>query len=327
MAKWQIAPAEPVEDSLKRIRDLKASPNARVRNQHVVSRIILRGFAVPGPNGKGWQLTPFDLQLGHEQRARGLAACGRVQDFLPYASESAEQLWNSTVENCLGPAIEAARDGHAHDKRAHVETVKDAIALHLVRSLRYRDVHRASVALSIENTRQTALISRRGILEAEFQRLHGLVPAGTEALAAVLEEPISRWRALDEEGVIMRARMEETFHRVRETLRPHEVEFWHVPPGSELLISDSPAVSFRYSEDHATVELNVAIGDASGIVLPLARDCLAVIGPKAKNEMLLPGMAALFNQLQVEVAHRHVYYRPGSQLQTFVQEHLPVKAT
>jgi len=241
-----------------------------------------------------------------------------VPDFLTFASDSAEQLWKS-VEDQLHSAIRAARAGRLHDQTAHVEAITDGIALHLVRSMRYQEMHGTFVARSIENVRRTALYSRRAMLQAEFQRRHGLIAAGPEALATVLEEPISKWRVLDERGAIIRASMEAAFRRVREALRPQAVEVWHAPPGYELLISDSPAFTFRYYGESMNIELNVAIGDSHGIALPLAQDCLAVIGPKAKDDMLLPDQVSLFNRIQIELAYQHVYYRPGSALKAFVQ--------
>jgi hypothetical protein len=267
---------------------------------------------------RGWQLTPFDLRLGREEKPRGLKGCGRVPDFLLCASESAEQLW-SEVENRLRSAINAARDGHLHDQDSHVSAIRDGIAVHLVRSLRYLEINHAAVAQAIENVRRTAPVARRALLEAEFQRRHRLVPSGPEALAILLEGTFNQWRSLDKRGVIARAGIEAMFSRVSDALRPQQVEVWHVPPGHELLISDSPAITFRYSSDHARIQANVAIGDASGIALPLARDCLAVIGPKPKDEELLPCTVELFNQLQVEGARRYVYYHPGGRLKAFVQ--------
>jgi hypothetical protein len=64
---------------------------------------------------------------------------------------------------------------------------------------------------------------------------------------------------------------------------------------------------------------NVAIGDSHGIARPVARDCLVAIGPKAMDNELLPDQVSLFNQLQVTIGYRHVYYRPGSRLKAFVQ--------
>jgi hypothetical protein len=318
MPAWEIPPANPSEVYLQRISDLEPEADKRITNQHVASKIILKGFAAPGRAGSGCQLTPFDLRLGHEQKARGLRGCGKVPDFLTFASESAELLWK-TVEDQLDPAISAARAGRLHDHDAQVEAIKDAIALHLVRSHRYLQMHRTIIAQSIGFVRQDVLRSRTAMLGAEFQHRHGLLPAGPEALAAVLDEAIAKWRALDARGATVRVSMEAMFRRVRAALRAQTVEIWHIPQGHELLISDTPAFTFRYLAENTTIQPNVAIGDSHGIALPLARDCLAVIGPAAKDDDLTPDQVRLFNQVQVVIAHRHVYYRPGSGLGAFVR--------
>ncbi len=309
---------DPSEVYLKRVRELEPEADRRIKNQHVVSKVILKGFAAPARGGAGCRLTPFDLRLGRELKPRGLGGCGRVPDFLTFASESAEQLWKS-VEDQLHTAIGAARAGHLHDQDAHAEAIKDGIALHLVRSLRYLEMHRAIVVQSIEDVRREAVHSRRAMLQAEFHRRYGLLAAGPEALAAMLDEPISKWRALDTRGATVRVSMEAMFRRVRAALRPLAVEVWHVPIGYELLISDSPAFTFRYLDENTSIEPNLAIGDSHGIALPLARDCLVAIGPEAKDGELLPDQVSLFNQLQVTVGHRYAYYRPGSGLKAFVQ--------
>ena len=325
MSKWQIPPRDPAEVSLARLRELESVAERKIRDQHVVSRVLLKGFAAPGGGGTGWKLTPFDVRLGREERSHGLKVCGRVPEFLLCATESAERLWGE-VENRLGPAIKAARDGDLHEQDSHVSAVRDGIALHLVRSLRYLEINRGAVAQAIEHVRRTVPAARGALLEAEFQRRHGLVAAGPEALATLLEGPFAQWRSLGERGVIARADIEAMFRRVSDTLRHQEVEVWHVPPGHELLISDSPAIAFRYSSNPTTIQANVAIGDASGIALPLARDCLAVIGLEPKDEKLLPGSVDLFNRLQVEGAGRYVYYHPGGRLKAFVQAAIPPAA-
>lgn len=166
MSKWQIPPLDPAEVSITRLRELESVTERQIRNQHIVSKVILKGFAAPGHGGKGWELTPFDIRAGREARPRGLAGCGRVPDFLMCAAESAEQLWNTEMENDLGPAIQAARDGHLHDQDAHVAAIRDGIALHLVRSLHYLEENRAAVAQAIDNVRQTAPVARRALLRS-----------------------------------------------------------------------------------------------------------------------------------------------------------------
>ena len=113
--------------------------------------------------------------------------------------------------------------------------------------------------------------------------------------------------------------MEAMFRRVRAAFRRQAIEVWHVPIGYELLISDSPAFTFQYLNGNTSVVPNVAIGDSHGVALPVARNCLVVIRPKAKDDELLPGQVSLFNELQVTISHRYVYYRPGSGLKAFVE--------
>lgn len=270
MARWQIPPADPSDVYLRRLRELESEADKRIRNQHVVSRVILKGFAALGPRGAGWQLTPFDLRLGREQKPRGLAGCGRVPDFLSFASASAEQLWKS-VEDQLHDAIAAARSGDLHNDNRYAAAIKDCIALHLVRSIRYLEMHRSIITKSAEDVRRRALQSRKTMLQAEFRRRYKLEAAGPEALAMILEGSISEWLALDARGALVRTSMEAMFRRVRETLRAVAVEVLHVPRGYELLISDSPAVTLRYLAGKRGIEPNVAIGDSNCIVLPLAQ--------------------------------------------------------
>jgi len=318
MSKWVIPPADSSDVYLKRVRELESEANKRVKNQHVVSKVVLKGFAAPGSRGLGWQLTSFDLRLGHEQKPRGLSGCGRVPDFLTFASESAEQLWKS-VEDQLHNAILAAREGNLHDHNAHVEAIADCIALHLVRSIRYLELHQAIIAKSAESVRKEALHSRKAMLESEFRRRYGLEAAGPEALAIILKGPIAKWRDLDQRGALVRTSMEAMFRRVREALRTQAVEVLHVPRGYDLLISDSPAVTFRYLAGNKGIEPNVAIGDSDSIVMPLARDCLVAIGPKAQDSELLPDQVSFFNRLQIAAGYRYVYYHPASGLRKFVQ--------
>ena len=62
-----------------RLRELESVIERRIRNQHVVSKVVLRGFAAPGHSGKGWMLAPFDVRAGREGKPRGLAGCGGCQ--------------------------------------------------------------------------------------------------------------------------------------------------------------------------------------------------------------------------------------------------------
>src|SRR5829696_2359250 len=97
------------------------------------------------------------------------------------------------------------------------------------------------------------------------------------------------------------------------------IEVWHVPRDTELLISDNAAFTFAYSDSNSKINVNMAFGDSHGAALPIARDCLVAIGAAAKDDVLLADNVDLFNELQVRNADTHVYFRPGSGLETFVR--------
>ena len=81
MSKWEIPPPDPPEVTVARIRELESLTERRIRNQHVVSRVILKGFAAPGHGGKGWELTPFDVRSRREKSSAGSGAAGGSLTF------------------------------------------------------------------------------------------------------------------------------------------------------------------------------------------------------------------------------------------------------
>ena len=65
--------------------------------------------------------------------------------------------------------------------------------------------------------------------------------------------------------------------------------------------------------------VRMAIGDSHGITLPIKSKCLVAIGSESKDEELLPGLVDNLNRIQVELAERQVYYKPGSSIKRFVE--------
>lgn len=244
MAKWQFPAPEPGSEYIRRLRELAQQADERIENQHIVSKVLLKGFAARGDDSGGWQLTPFDMLHGHEMRSRGLKGCGRIPNFLKYASRSAERIWQ-IVEDQLHDAIKAARTGQLFYDESHVQTIISAIALHLVRSIRYLEIHHNAVEQAAVNVRSEATIRYQRQLEAEFLRRHGLLAVGPEALSTILDEPINEWLQLEEQGALARASIERMFWRVRETLLGQSIEVLRVPVGQELLIADCPAITLQ----------------------------------------------------------------------------------
>jgi hypothetical protein len=116
VARWVFPPLEPGFDYVAAMRALGSEEIRPVKNQHVVSKVVLKGFA--SLRGRqGWQLARFDKRQCRELDPKALKACGKINDFVQYASGSAEALWHG-VENRLGDAIKSAEDGTLGLKRS-----------------------------------------------------------------------------------------------------------------------------------------------------------------------------------------------------------------
>jgi hypothetical protein len=320
MARWEFPPVEVELDYYATINELAADNVQPIREQHVVSKVVLKGFASKPDRHRGWHLARFDKRLLRELDPKGLDACGKFRDFVPYASRSAEELWHS-VETKLGDAIRVAETGQLHTDDRSVEVIKDAIALHLVRSPHYRRVHEQSALAAIDMARRDALTKRRDLVISAFRKRYGLEPAGVEALEHILDGTFENWRELMKSGALFRVSIEGTFQRIRLGLRALGVQVFHAPPGKEFIISDSPASTFRYESDGA-ISLRMAIGDSHGIALPLSRSCVVAIGPENQDEVAIPGLVDQLNHLQLRLAERQVYYRPGSPVGHWIRANL-----
>jgi hypothetical protein len=319
-----VFPPEPDFDYVAIMRTLASEEIRPVTRQHIVSKVVLKGFASPkgkprSPKGKsrGWQLARFDKHQCRELHPKGLDACGKIDGFVQYASGSAEALWNG-VENELGAAIESAEAGTLHRDEKNIKTIKQGIALHLVRTPHFRRIHESSFVEAVHAVRKEMLENDRTMLSEEFRRRYSLEPAGAEALELVLRQPFQKWQEFEQSGVLLRVSLERSFYRVCATLEGAAVQVLHVPAGKELIISDAPAFTFAYNPD-GTMATRMAIGNSHGIALPVTSKCLVAIGSEPKDEELLPGLVDNLNRIQIELAERQVYYKPGSPIKRFVE--------
>jgi Protein of unknown function (DUF4238) len=166
--------------------------------------------------------------------------------------------------------------------------------------------------------RKEMLENEQLMLSAEFRRRYGLEPAGTESLELVLRQPFQTWQEFERTGALLRVSLEQNFYRVRSALEELAVQVLHIPVDKELIISDAPAFTFAYNSD-GTMAIRMAIGDSHGIFLPITSKCFVAIRSESKDEELLPGLVDNLNRIQVQLAERQVYYRPGSPVKRFVE--------
>jgi hypothetical protein len=233
-----------------------------------------------------------------------------------YASGSAEALWQG-VETRLHAAIRAAEAGALHRSADHLTALKDGIALHLVRTVHFRRIHESSFAEAIRGVRDELLTEKAHVLTAAFRQRTGLEPAGVEALEYLLDTYFGKWLEFERNGALLRISLELNFERVRAALDELTLEVLHTPPGVELVISDAPAFTFSKSPDGSFV-LMEAIGDSHGIGMPISRHCFVAISPDKKDLEIGVDMVKRLNRIQVLLAERQIYYRPGSGIGRFI---------
>lgn len=308
MAKWTFPPGWSPDELMQRMKELSAENEPPVADQHVVSKVILKCFAEQGAGSSQWQLGRYDLDLGKALKARGVAGCGKSDRFLRYATASAERLWKE-VENRLGDAISAARSGRLTDGERGV--LRDAIALHFIRSLKYLEIHEAIARSTLVELERSVPRLYGDRLEREFARQHGgLRPAGPEALRLAAEPALRPWREATDSGLLARAKMEEMYMRTRTSFDHLGLEVLHAPPDS-FLISDSPAVAYNHGTG-GPPRVVQALGDSHCVVMPVAHDCLVAISDADRDGTVDPSKIAMLNSLQIAAAQRYFFYKPGT---------------
>lgn len=290
------------------------------RQQHVVSQVLLKQFTMDEPDDRGPQVRPVDVHFpDRSNKLKSTRACGWADNFIAYNSSSAEDLWNS-VERRAPAAFATVHAGTPFADPLHVETLRDLIVLHYVRSHRYRNVY-TNAFETVRAKVPGELVERfRDPLRREALRQTGLHLTGTDALSAFAERLVEQSEVTQDfgSGALFRTSIESMFHKVRA-----ESSNWYLevlrPESGQFLIGDNPALTVR--RDSTPWRCNMAIGDAHSIVLPIGPRHLLALGRQNVAGDIPRASVNQLNTVQVLAADRYVYMHPRStRLETFARE-------
>jgi hypothetical protein len=310
-------PDDPTEESYEqlvaRIAQLASNDGQPITRQHVISKVVLKQFARPTGTPPTLKLCRFALArgVGREVTTGG---AGYVENYVRVASRSAEALWG-TVETRLDDAIAACLRGSAFDEPAHVDTIKDALALHYARSLATKQVHEdavhAATARSVVRIRTERLPRMREV----FVEHYGREPSDDELgnIERTMSEGVKQQLDVD---AMFRANLVQLFERARELVRSHALEV-ACPAGGEFLIGDVPALALVPISGSAGIRRG-GLYDASAVVMPLGPQLMVSTGAVDQLVVLTEEAVRVLNRAQVEAAISHVHFRIGSQLEDFV---------
>jgi hypothetical protein len=301
-------------------RQALSSASPTVREQHLVSKVLLRQFCESTPQGE--RLRSYSLKFGKGQ-LKAPRGVGKMDNFVTIDSKETERVWSLTEQN-LPAALSAARSSRLFKYPERVTTIKDAIALHFARSL---DALASSEALqeeTLKSQRGAFLADKRGMDALFYLKYKFYPPAGGNAREAVVDDLLSTTRGLIDNGAYFRLRVVDLFHSAREVAQRRGLQIIS-PRRGEFLIGDVPAIPVDRERGAVGVLDGVAFADASMIVLPLGPRRLAALTKEPNGfERIGERRVAELNSFQVVNAKERVFSRPGGDLESFIQSQRPL---
>jgi hypothetical protein len=295
------------------------SPVKHVKNQHVVSRVLLDEFTELRGKNQEMQLAGLDLtRVNSSPRYGGPKMFGKVPDFIKFASGSAEELWNET-ETKIRSMLDAVAGDTLFDNPAHLDVIRDTFVLHLVRSIPAAFIHDDAWATNRHLAHKFALQFPKQLDDIYYSE-HGKHPSSPEELNAAADSLFAEMAKQKERGALFRFGLEDKFNRYRPLISHYGVEVFRSKRG-EFLIGDAPALTIKYGRRYAGLAAKVGLLWADELVLPLGPKYLAVISRHGSNRFVdIPKKKAhKYNIMQIQSAYRHVHFRPSSGLEGLIR--------
>jgi hypothetical protein len=313
-------PDDPTEESYEqlvaRIAKIVRDDGQPIKRQHVISKVVLKQFTRPTGDR-----TPPTMKLCRFDLARGVGrevttgGAGYVENYVRVASRSAEALWR-TVETRLDDAIAACLRGSVFDEPAHVDTIKDTLALHYARSKATKQIHEDAVHTATARSLVRIRTERLPRMREVFVEHYGREPSDDEL--DDIERTMRDGAEQVDSDAIFRANLPQLFEMTREFARGHALEV-ACPAGGEFLIGDVPVLSPPPRADSPAIPRSVGLYEASAVVMPLGPQLAVSTGDVDQLVVLAEDAVRDLNRVQVEAAISHVHFRIGSQLEDFVR--------
>lgn len=285
---------------LRRAAALQGSTVNPVKDQHVVSQVLLRRFEEPDPRDNVDKVYSFDLEYPSSSRPRPTVSCGRAPqfDFVPFASGSVEQKWGA-VETRLPETLDAVANGTALGDPVHVQRLRDVIVLHFMRSTQ-SDIIRWRMWEPMLAAARQAHVTLAGSQQATFSDL------------------AAQTVQLIESGEYFRVMIEDRFDRMCTWVQNEDVEIL-TPAQGEFLIGDIPALLMTPGYIGSGALDEVGILSAESFVLPLGPRYLAKLGGMNQVTTIPADEVNMLNEAQVKAAFLRVFARTGSGLDQFIR--------
>jgi Protein of unknown function (DUF4238) len=302
---------------LQRVKALVPAAAQNEPDQHIVSKVILKQFT--GPWGTKGELLLASLNVRHPERKivrGGPARFGKIPNYLRFASSSAEALWGATETRLHEPLEAIKRDDRIVDP-SHEAVIRDAIALHFIRSIPTAALHQTTWRERREAARQQWR-DNPDMLRWIHVNVFGWWtddPARLELALGEFYRPVDELVSSD---AIFRVSLEDRFQRARDGFQTFELKVL-ASPHREFLIGDVPVLAMREGHGGLGIFDGVGLANADEIVLPLTPHHVAVLGQGNQSREATAEEVDRYNSLEVRLAYRFVYFTPAGGLASFAR--------
>jgi hypothetical protein len=202
--------------------------------------------------------------------------------------------------------------------------IRDAIALHFIRSIPAAALHQTTWRERREAARQQWRDNPE-MLQWIHVNVFGWWTDDPARLELALDEfyrPVDELVASD---AIFRVSLEDRSQRVRAGFQAFDLKIL-TSPDREFLIGDVPVLAMREGHGGLGIFDGVGLANADEIVLPLTPRHVAVLGQGTQSGQATAGEVDRYNTLQVRLAYRHVYFKPDDGVALFVRSLLGAEA-
>ena len=306
-------------------RQALSETSPKVREQHLVSRALLREFCRGDVHGGG--LLVSHALRSERNRPTGPGGVAYREHFVKIDSRETERIWGR-FEQELPTALAAAYTRRALGQPKHLAVIKGTVALHFARSPDVLDGQAATLRQAID-TLHAEYLRNWPLVEALYYMKHRLYPShGDRARHEIADDLLAQTRQLADSGALFRLRVVDLFEKARDMAGWMGVRILR-PRRGEFLIGDVPAIPIdEASGAFGLFRGGIAFGDATTVVLPLGPRRLAALirGPDS-FEVIAGAEVDELNRLQVANARTHVAFRRGSGLERLVREVTAARST
>jgi hypothetical protein len=203
--------------------------------------------------------------------------------------------------------LEALKRDNTIIDPAHETVIRQAIALHLVRSIQTAALHQTSWLKYHERARQYVL-QRPDILQQIHVNIFRFWTSDLERLKLTLDTYLKSRESLVTSGALFRVSLQDRFDRARVGFQAFDLKVL-TARRRDFLIGDAPVLLMRQGHGGLGFMDGVGIGNADEIVMPMTPRHLVILGQGTESRDATDEDINSYNTLQVRIAYRHVYFR------------------